>query len=426
MSPLLTLTLQIAVVLGATSLTARLFRTIGQPRVVGEMFAGIVLGPSVLGFISPGLSQVLFASPSLPFLNALSQVGIVIYMFLVGMDINVDALRKHGHTAVMTSHVSIAAPLFLGVVLAVVLYPRLADDTVGFSAFALFVGTAMSITAFPVLARILTEQRLVTTKIGTLVLACAAVDDLTGWCILAYVVWLVRMQQDHVMRLWVTLLGLTTFVAFMFGFARHRLRHFAVVHAKHRRLPDSTLATMMFLVFMSAAATEALGLHMLFGAFFMGTMMPKDDSLVAYVKSRLETVTVIVLLPLYFTFTGLRTQVRLVTAPDVSWLFLMILAAAIAGKLGGSMLAARCSGCSWRESTAIGALMNTRGLMELVVLNIGLDIGVISPAMFSMMVLMALVTTVMAVPMFKLAMSPRAPLRADASSDTTFYNTTSV
>jgi Kef-type K+ transport system membrane component KefB len=398
---LITLVLQIALIIGASRLVAVIFQRFNQPKVIGEMFAGIALGPSLLGWVAPHFFASVFPASSLGFLNALSQVGVVIYMFLVGLALNPKALRKHPHTAVLTSHVSIIAPFVLGASLALLLYPRLSDDSVSFTGFALFMGAAMSITAFPVLARILTDRDMLGTKLGSLAIACAAVDDVTGWCILAYIVLVVRAHRGNGTPFWVTVGGLGAFLLLMLYGVKRLLRRFGTAYAKHGRLSENTLAVMTLIVLVSALTTERLGLHLLFGSFLAGAIMPKDRKFVRYILDRFETVTVVLLLPLYFAFTGLRTSVRLIQGGQM-WLFCgAIMLVAIIGKLGGSMTAARAAGGNWRESAGLGILMNTRGLMELVILNIGLDIGVISPALFSMMVLMALVTTFMTTPLLE-------------------------
>jgi Kef-type K+ transport system membrane component KefB len=377
------------------------FRKMGQPTVIGEMFAGIMLGPSLLGWTAPRLSAFLFPPSSLDYLNALSQVGVVIYMFIVGLGVNLKTLRDQSHAAVLTSHVSIIVPFVLGSALALLLYPRVSDDSVRFTGFALFMGASMSITAFPVLARILTERRMLETKLGSLAIACAAVDDVTGWCILAYVVLLVRTQGPASMPLWLTVGGLGIFLLAMLYGVKRLLRRFETEFRRRGQLSDNMLALMMLVALLCAVVTERLGLHVLFGAFLAGVVMPKNKQFVRHVLDKLETVTVVLLLPLYFAFTGLRTSVNLITGPAMWLICLAIVLVAIAGKLGGSMIAARVVGTPWRESAGLGVLMNTRGLMELVILNIGLDVGVISPALFSMMVLMALTTTFMTTPLLE-------------------------
>ena len=394
------LVLQIAVILVAARVVGFLFQKINQPQVMGEMVAGILLGPSLLGWLAPGVSAALFPPASLAYLNALSQVGLVVFMFVVGLALNPTELHGYGHAAVLTSHVSIVAPFCLGGLTALYLYPRLSDDGVTFTGFALFMGAAMSITAFPVLARILTERGLVRSRMGTLAIACAAVDDVTGWCILAYIVVLVRVS--HASRpAWVTIAGSILYVLVMLFVVRRLLPAFERAFRRRGELSDNLVAVIVVLVLVSALATEWLGIHLLFGAFLMGAIMPKTPDFVSYLLHKFESVTVVLLLPLFFAFTGLRTRIG-VGGGSAIWLYsALVIAVAITGKLGGSMFAARLAGMPWREAASLGILMNTRGLMELVILNIGLDIGVISPAMFSIMVLMALVTTFMTTPLLE-------------------------
>jgi Kef-type K+ transport system membrane component KefB len=401
MPNLFTLVLQLAVVLAVCRVVGELFRKIHQPRVVGEMFAGIMLGPSLLGWVTPHFSAYLFPVSSLGFLNALSQVGVIVFMFLVGLGINPRELKKQGHAAVLTSHVSITAPFVLAAFLSLYLYPRLSDDSVAFTNFALFMGAAMSITAFPVLARILSERNMLGSRLGTVAIACAAVDDVTGWCILAYIVVLIRSAHSST-SIWVTTAGLAVFGLIMIYGVRRLLRGYERVYKATGALSENLLALMLLLVLASALFTEVLGIHLLFGAFLMGAIMPKQRHFVRYVLDRFETVTVTLLLPLFFAFTGLRTNIGLVKGPEM-WMYCgLIILVATVGKLGGSTLASWVTGIPLREAASLGTLMNTRGLMELVILNIGLDIGVISPALFSMMVIMALFTTFMTTPVLKL------------------------
>lgn len=395
------LVLQIVVILLASRLVAMLFRKIKQPQVIGEMVAGILLGPSLLGWAAPGLSKMLFPPSSLGYLSALSQIGLLLFMFLVGVSLDPKELHEHGHAAILTSHVSIATPFCLGSLLALFIYPRFSDDRVSFASFALFMGSAMSITAFPVLARILSERKMLHSRIGTLSIACAAVDDVTGWCILAYIVVLTRAAGAS-QPFWVTGGGAVVYVLTMFFAVRPGLQWFERYFRKHGELTESAISLMILLLLLSALATESLGVHLLFGAFLMGAIMPKSPDFIDHVRHKFESVTVVVLLPLFFAFSGLRTSIGVVRGRGM-WIYvLLVIAVAITGKLGGSMIAARLAGVAWRDAASLGVLMNTRGLMELVILNIGLDIGVISQAVFSIMVLMALVTTFMTTPLLEL------------------------
>jgi len=417
MPNIFTLVLQIAVILGACRVVGTLFQKIRQPRVVGEMFAGIMLGPSLLGWMAPRFETYLFPSSSLGYLNALSQVGVIIFMFLVGLGINLKELKSQGHAAVLTSHVSIVGPFVLAAALARFLYPRLSDDSVTFTSFALFMGAAMSITAFPVLARILSERGMLSSRLGTVAIACAAVDDATGWCILAYIIVLIRAAHRQT-PLWLTFAGVILFALMMIYGVRRLLQGFETAYKKRGVLSDNLVASMLLLVLASALCTEWLGIHLLFGSFLMGAIMPKEQKFVRYVLDRFETITVTLLLPLFFAFTGLRTNIGLVSGSQM-WIYCgLIILVATGGKLGGSMLACWITGMRLREAAGLGTLMNTRGLMELVILNIGLDIKVISPALFSMMVLMALTTTFMTTPVLEL-ICPQEVIRREVENAST-------
>jgi Kef-type K+ transport system membrane component KefB len=395
-----TLLIQITVILVVARIVGWLFRKIHQPQVMGEMVAGILLGPSLLGGLAPDISAALFPPESLNFLNALSQVGLILFMFLIGLELNPQAMRGRGYTALVTSQAGIIAPFTLGVLLVFYLYPRLADPSVSFTNFALFVGTAMSITAFPVLARILTERNLLRTQVGTVAIACAAVDDVTGWCILAAVVLLVRTTAVET-PLWLMLGGLITYLIVMVFIVRRVLSKLEMIHRQRGVISHDVMAFIFLLVLLSALVTEWLGIHALFGAFLVGAIMPKGHGFVHALTEKLEQVTIVLLLPLFFAFTGLRTSIGLVSGVQM-WLYCaLIIVVAIAGKFGGVTLTARVTGMPWREASTVGILMNTRGLMELVVLNIGLDIGVLSPTLFTMMVLMALFTTFMTAPLLQ-------------------------
>jgi Kef-type K+ transport system membrane component KefB len=395
-----TLLAQIGIVLISARLVGLLFRKIHQPQVMGEMVAGILLGPSLLGSIFPSFSAVLFPANSLGFLNSLSQVGLLFYMFVVGLELNLHTLRRDRDVALITSHVSIIFPFLLGALLALFLYPRLSDHDVSFVKFALFLGTAMSVTAFPVLARILSESGLVKTRVGAVAIACAAVDDVTAWCILAGVVLLVR-TDPVTSPLTTTLIGLVVYVSIMVFAIRPILRKLETAYERRGSFTHDMLGIIMLVPLASAFTTELLGFHAVFGAFLAGVMMPKKNEFVDRLKAKLEDFIVVLLLPLFFAFTGLRTSIGLVSGGQMWFYCGLLIAVAIAGKFGGSTISARLTGMPWREAGALGVLMNTRGLMELVVLNIGLDIGAISQTVFTMMVLMALVTTLMTSPLLE-------------------------
>lgn len=399
-SPLSVLLMQIVVIIAVAGFFSRLFRRIGQPPVMGEMIAGILLGPSVLGFFFPQVMSFVFPVTSLETLRLLSQIGVVLFMFIVGMELNVRHVKEKGSAAVMISHASIIVPFVLGAGLALFLYRGLAPPGTSFSAFALFIGVAMSITAFPVLARILEDRGLSQTNLGSIAITCAAVDDVTAWCILALVIALVQASGIAVSL--VTVVFTLLFAAAMIFVVRPQLRRLVNQatgsHVHTRRL----IAAVLAFVLVCALITETIGIHALFGAFIAGVVMPPSVDFRSFLRDKLDAFSAAALLPLFFVFTGLRTQVTLLNDWQSWALCGLIILVAIAGKLGGSMLMSRFTGMSWSESFSIGALMNTRGLVELVVLNIGYDLGILSGRIFAMMVLMALVTTFMTGPLLSL------------------------
>jgi Kef-type K+ transport system membrane component KefB len=398
------LALQIVVIVAAARFAGSLLARLGQPRVVGEMTAGLVLGPSVLGRLAPSLAAAVFPAPSLGFVNAVSQVGLLLFMFLVGLELDATHLRRQGRTALLTSHASIVAPFLLGTALALALYPRLAPAGVAFTPFALFVGAAMSVTAFPVLARILADRGMTATPLGALAIVCAAVGDVTAWCILAAVVVIARAASAASLAF--TLAGTAVYLAVMLTLARPVLARVAERAARPGSSAQTQLAIVMLLALTSAWVTDRLGIHALFGAFLVGALLPPSGPLAEALSSRVRDLMIVLLLPLFFAFTGLRTTVSLISG---GWLWLacgLVLLVAIAGKLGGSAIGARAAGMGWRDALSLGALMNTRGLMELVILNVGLDIGVLSPTLYAMMVVMALVTTALTTPLLDLLARP--------------------
>ena len=394
------LILQIGTILIVARFVGWLFGKLHQPRVVGEMLAGILLGPSLLGWLAPNISSDLFPPDSLGHLNSLSLVGLLIFMFLVGLELDLRQLRALGRAAVVTSQVSIIVPFILGSAFAVYLYPRLSDPSVSFTGFALFMGAAMSVTAFPVLARILTERNMLRTRVGSVAITCAAVDDVTAWCILAGIVVIVRASSLE-LPVWLTVSGLAAFVLVMVLVVRPALRRLEMVYEKRGKLTQDLIAIILLVVLASGWITESLGVHALFGAFLAGVVMPRHGELSRELSDKFEALIVVLLLPIYFALTGLRSSIFLISGAKM-WIYCaVIIVLAVVGKWGGSMFSARLNGMSWRESAAVGILMNTRGLVELVILNIGLDLGILSPALFSIMVLMALVTTLMTTPLLR-------------------------
>jgi Kef-type K+ transport system membrane component KefB len=340
-----------------------------------------------------------------PYLGVVAQLGVILYMFLVGLELNGDTLRGRAHATVVVAHASIVCPFVVGSALALYLYPRLSSSDVPFTSFALFMGVAMSITAFPVLARILTDRGMTRTDLGVLALTCAAVNDVTAWCLLALVV---GVAQAKVSGAVLILLGALAYLGFMF-LAFRPLAARLVARYDGRRLPRGVVAAVFLGLLLSALATEAIGIHALFGAFLFGAVIPHDSTVAREFTKKLEDVVTVLLLPAFFAFTGMRTQIGLISGGE-NWLLCgLIVLGATAGKLGGTFGAARLAGLDRRTSASLGVLMNTRGLMELIVLNIGLDLRVISPTLFAMMVLMALATTLATTPVVKV-LTPRPAL----------------
>ncbi len=387
--------LQIAFVVVVTRLVGLVAERIRQPRVMGEIVAGLLIGPSLLGWLAPGLSAFLFPRESHGTLQALSQVGLMLFLFLVGLELDLGQLRALGRVAVVTSQVSIVLPLALGTAVGLLLPTELVAPSPLPLAPALFVGVALSVTAFPVLARILVETRLLRTPLGAVAIACAAVDDLSAWCLLAALSAYVRSGQEMLVLLRTGAL-LVAYAATMLFVVRPFIerRRAALVS-----VDGGFFALGMILLLLSSALTDAIGVHGLFGAFLAGVVMPRGGDVRTLFSSRLEGVTGTLLLPLFFAVTGLQADVTLVSGRTAWVALLAILVAAVAGKLGGTALAARFMGMTGRDALVLGLLLNTRGLVELVILNAGLDLGVVSPAVFSMMVLMAIVTTFMATPL---------------------------
>jgi Kef-type K+ transport system membrane component KefB len=383
-------------------------RWLGQPLVIAEMVAGIVLGPSLFGLLFPHAFGALFPVASLPVLKMLSQFGLILFMFLVGLELDPSLLRGRRRASIVISHTSIALPFALGIGGAWWLRDAYAPKDVAFLPFALFMGTAMSVTAFPVLARILTERGLMHSRVGAIAIACAAVDDVTAWCLLAVVV---AIAHAHAATEGLWTIGLAAaFSAFMLLVARPALRLLGARVAKVG-LGPTTLAGVLLLLMVSAGITEFIGIHALFGAFLFGAVLPKEDGLSKLLTEKFESVAVVLLMPLFFAFSGLRTTIGLVSGLDHWLIVAALIGLATLGKFGGSAVAARLTGIRWREASAIGVLMNTRGLMELIVLNVGMDLGVITPTMFTMLVLMALFTTFATTPILRWVYPDRELLR---------------
>ena len=394
--PLAILLAQIITIIIVARFFGWMFRKIGQPTVIGEIIAGIVLGPSLVGMYFPEFSHALFPTASLGNLQFLSQIGLILFMFVIGMELDLKVLKNKANEALVISHASIIIPFALGVGLAYFVYHRFAPQGVEFLSFSLFLGIAMSITAFPVLARIVQERGIHKTKIGTIVITCAATDDITAWCILAAVIAIVK-AGSFVSSLYI--IGLAfAYVLVMIFVVKPFLKRIGDLYGTKNKLNKPVVAIFFLTLILSSYLTEIIGIHALFGAFMTGAIMPDISKFRAIFINKVEDVSVILLLPLFFVFTGLRTQIGLINDSYLWEITGWIILVAVAGKFFGSALAAKFVGQNWQESLTIGALMNTRGLMELVVLNIGYDLGVLTSEIFTMMVIMALVTTFMTGP----------------------------
>jgi Kef-type K+ transport system membrane component KefB len=360
-----------------------------QPPVIGEVLAGIMLGPSLLGRIAPEVGAYILPLAIIPSLSLVAQIGVVLYMFLVGLELNLERVGSRAHSTVAISHASIVAPFVLGSCLALFLFPRLSTSDVPFVSFALFLGVAMSITAFPVLARILADRGMTHSDLGVIALSCAAVDDVTAWCLLAGVVGVAQARPEGAVL--VVLLTIA-FIAFMLVVVKPLARR--LVGASDTRLGWPAALLTLAGVAVSAFVTEQIGVHAIFGAFLFGAIVPHDSRLAQTWTAHLTGPVTTSLLPAFFAFAGMRTRIDLVSGLE-AWLICgLIIVVATAGKFGGTFAAARLTGIDVRQAAGLGILMNTRGLMELIVLNIGLDLGVLTPALFTMMVLMALATTI--------------------------------
>lgn len=409
---LLHVLLALAVVIVAARLLGALFARLHQPPVIGEVLAGLLLGPSLLGRVAPAAYGFLLPAQISPYLGVLSQVGVILYMFLVGLELDARQLWRGGGSALAISHAGMLLPFLLGAALSLLLYPRLASPAVSFSLFAMFVGTALSVTAFPVLARILTDRGIQRSRLGVLSLTCAAAADASAWCLLAVCASLAGGGPAR--GLHTTALTLA-YVAVMLLVGRPLLARAPWLRAPGPPSQQAVAFTFVALL-LSALCTEAIGIHAIFGAFLLGAILPHDGELAHALTVRLLDVVTIFLLPAFFAFVGMRTQLGLVQGAPQWILCALIVLVASVGKLGGTAAAARWLGLPWREAAALGVLMNTRGLMELIVLNLGLDLGILSPTVFAMMVLMALATTLATAPLLTALTANQAELVAPAGT----------
>lgn len=397
--PLSIFLLQLIIIIVASRIFAYLFQKIGQPAVMGEIIAGIALGPSLLGTLYPAYTAFIFPASSLGNLQMLSQVGLILFMFVIGMELDLNIIKAKAKAATLISITSIVIPYALGVALAFGMHKTYAPAHVPFHAFALFMGIAMSITAFPVLARIIRERKIGDTRHGAIAITSAAVDDVTGWCILAIVIAIVKAQDMS--SVFYSIAGAVAYVCVMLFIIRPLLKNIAT-QAGNGIIRQSSIAIIFIILLLSAWSCEVIGIHALFGAFMTGVVMPLEWDFRKIIINKIDDVALLLLLPIFFVLTGLRTQIGLLNTGTLWAVCALITSLAIAGKLGGSALAAKITGESNYTSLAIGALMNTRGLMELIVLNIGYDLGILTAEVFTMMVMMALITTLMTNPILNL------------------------
>lgn len=392
--------LHVLLALATVIITARavgaLFHYIHQPPVIGEVIGGILLGPSLLGQFAPSVKAYLLPATAAPFLGIIAQLGVIIYMFLVGLELDLKILRKSGHATLAISHSSILFPFILGAFYALHSYSRLAPPGVTFTTFSLFLGVSMSVTAFPVLARILTDKKIHKTPMGALALTCAAVDDATAWILLAFVV---SIAQSKIGGAFFTLALTIGFILAMFYVGRPLIAKVVPFLETFERLTEGGMALIFVAILLSALATEFIGIHAIFGAFLLGAVSPHNSRIATELTERLQDMVRVMFLPAFFAFTGLRTQIGLLDTQsdwiECGW----IICIATLGKFGGTFVASRFSGIGWRDSASLGVLMNTRGLVELIVLNIGLDLKIITPQLFARLVIMALVTTFLTTPL---------------------------
>jgi Kef-type K+ transport system membrane component KefB len=399
--------LSVLLALTVIMLTARavgyLFSKINQPSVIGEVVGGLLLGPSLLGRIAPDLQALLLPAEAAPILSVISQLGVILYMFLVGLELDLGLLRTSVARTITISLAAIVVPFVLGVVLSLGLFESMAPSGIDRTSFVIFIGVALSITAFPVLARILGDRKLQRTPLGTLALTCAAINDAIAWCLLAFAVSIMQSTVSAAIRT----AGFTALYIGVMLTAGRAIASMAVTRLdRSARIGEQSVALVLVAVLLSAVATEFIGIHAIFGAFLLGTIIPHDSKVSTQVTERIADIVRVMFLPAFFAFTGLRTEIGLIqSAEDWAWCA-VIIAVATAGKFGGTTIAARLTGGAWRDSAALGILMNTRGLVELIVLNIGLDLGVVSPRLFTMLVIMALVTTMMTSPILTRLIRP--------------------
>jgi Kef-type K+ transport system membrane component KefB len=394
---LLHVLLALAVILVLARAAGALFRRIRQPPVIGEVLVGIALGPSLFGALAPAAQAYLLPAAIQPYLGVIAQIGVILFMFSVGLELDPRMLKSRAHVTIVIAHASIVVPFLLGSALALWLYPRLSSSDVPFNAFTLFLGVSMAVTAFPVLARILNDRGMQRSRLGVLALTCAAVGDVSAWCLLAFVVSVVRSEVGD--AFW-TFGMVVLYVAVMLLLVRPLIARLVARHDE-QGLTQSALSLIMVGLLLSALCTEWIGVHALFGAFLFGSLIPHDSHIAQELIKHVESLVLTLFLPAFFAFTGLHTSIGLVS-DSAGWLWCgAIIVVASVGKFGGCYVAARATGFGARDAAALGVLMNTRGLMELIVLNVGLELGVVTPTLFAMLLIMALVTTLATSPLLE-------------------------
>ena len=399
-NPLLILLIQIVLIISVARIFGWLFKKLGQPVVMGEIVAGIVLGPSIIGYYYPGFMEMVFPLNSLNNLHLVSQIGLILFMFSIGLGLDLRVLRAKAGDAIIIGHASAIIPFIFGIILSWFLYQSLAPDNVSFLFFALFFSVSMSISAFPVLARIALEKGIHRTKTGTIVMACAASNDLLVWSLLAVIISIIR-SGSFFSASYTLIFGLL-YIFLMFKLVRPFLQRVGDLHPTRESITKSIISIFFFTLILSSLIAEIIGIHALFGAFLAGVIMPENPRFRSLLIEKIEDIAVVLLLPLFFVFTGLRTQIGLIDDPELWKITGIIILVGIAGKLFGTAIIARIFGQDWKDSLTLGTLLNTRGLMVLIVLNIGFDLGVFTPEVFTMLVVMALFNTLLTSPLLSL------------------------
>lgn len=392
--------LQMIVIILVANIFEIICRRLWQPAVIGQIFAGIVLGPTVMGLFFPKIFSFLFPPDSLQVLKIFSNIGLILFMCFVGMELGGSLFKTKTRQALVISMMGIFVPFILGTIFAFFIYKPYSFGSVPLLSFSLFIGIAMSITAFPVLARIIQERRLTNTHLGALAITCAAINDLIAWCLLAGILAIASAGSGYAALL--TFVLAFAYIVFMFKFLRPALQKHYETHPLKKNSQMSIVAILFLLMLASSYITNLIGIHPLFGAFIAGLIMPSHLVSELKLMEKIESVSLVLFLPIFFVISGLRTQIQFLSTWGDWGVCLLVILVAVAGKFGGCFFAAKLVGEKWKDALSIGVLMNTRGLIELVVLNIGYELGILKPQMFSILVIMALVTTLLTNPLLEL------------------------